>query len=376
MTSVAILKSQLAGHGGLEKYTRRLVDAFVERGCEVSLLSTGFQGAQPDDFDIINLGPKAKLSVVHLRQFERWSAAWLKNHPHDVVFGMDRGSGQTHHRAGNGVHAAYLKLRMQEATRMKRFSLRYNPLHRTILGLERRNFEGAELRKLFCNSNMVRRQVLEYYKINPSKLAVIHNGVEWTELQEDFDTWQERRDQVRLALGLDPQAVQLLYVGHGFRRKGLLPLMEGLSRLAYEPFQLSVVGQDKEQRWFEVQAERLGISNKVKFFGQRNNIRSFYQMADCLTLPSSYDPFANVTVEALAMGLFVLTSAQNGASEIINSETGVIVEQLGDLDCMVAALRQALQRPKTPANAQLIRSSVKSLEFGSQLGKIVDSALA
>ena len=54
-----------------------------------------------------------------------------------------------------------------------------------------------------------------------------------------------------------------------------------------------------------------------------------YAAADVFLLPTLYDPFANVTLEALAAGLPVITSAQNGASEIMDNESQWICPATG-----------------------------------------------
>ncbi len=59
-------------------------------------------------------------------------------------------------------------------------------------------------------------------------------------------------------------------------------------------------------------------------------MRPFYQLADALAIPSFYDPFANVTVEALAMGLFVVSSRSNGGFEILDPSKGIIIENLSE----------------------------------------------
>ena len=68
---------------------------------------------------------------------------------------MDRNSRQTHIRAGNGVHKAYLEIRKKESSFLKKASFVLNPLHRSILTLEKKAFESKELKVLFVNSNMV-----------------------------------------------------------------------------------------------------------------------------------------------------------------------------------------------------------------------------
>jgi UDP-glucose:(heptosyl)LPS alpha-1,3-glucosyltransferase len=59
----------------------------------------------------------------------------------------------------------------------------------------------------------------------------------------------------------------------------------------------------------------------VRFLGGKEDVRPFYAAADCLILPSRYDPFPNTALEAFAMGLPAIVSSRCGAAEVI--EPGV-----------------------------------------------------
>ncbi|HSX25457.1 MAG TPA: glycosyltransferase family 4 protein [Chlamydiales bacterium] len=356
---VVILKSR-AGHcGGLEKYSARIAAAFAEKGARVSLLGGESVAKWP--------------SFLRLEQYDRYVQTWLKNNPADLVFGMDRNRHQTHLRAGNGVHAAYLKSRIAAEGRLKYLICRFNPLHRKILELEQAGFENPALQKLFTNSHMVRSEILNYYKVDPKKIKVIHNGVEWEEMADAFQNWENKREMGFKKFGLDPSHFHFLFVGNGYLRKGLDRLLEGLSRLSTRDFHLSVVGKDKRMELYRAKAMQLGLKTQVRFFGAQSEIRLFYQMADVLVIPSFYDPFANVTVEALAMGLFVLSSKQNGGAEILTKENGAVIEDLLEPDSMVNALELTLKERKTPMSAAARRQSVASLDFSKQMRTLIEA---
>lgn len=372
---VALLKSKMNQKGGIEKYTHRLASAFAKTGCQTVLLTSGEPPHQSNDYQILPIGKNYKLSVLHLGQFDKNCLQWIKNNPVDVVFGMDRNSYQTHYRAGNGVHAEYLELRTKTDSLWKRMSFRWNPLHRSILRFEKQTFESPVLQTLFCNSHMVKKEILKHYATPESKIQVVHNGVEWHEMACDFAQWPERRGEILKALGLDSSAYQFLFVGKGYRRKGLDFLLNALEKLPFREFQLSVVGKDREKGKYVHLAKKLGLADQVKFFDERSSLVSFYQAADALVIPSTYDPFANVTVEALAMGLYVVSSKQNGGHEILTQHNGIIIENLYDKDSLTAALMQAIRRPKNITNANIARNSVIDLDFSLQLEKIVSATL-
>jgi UDP-glucose:(heptosyl)LPS alpha-1,3-glucosyltransferase len=70
-----------------------------------------------------------------------------------------------------------------------------------------------------------------------------------------------------------------------------------------------------------------------------------YAAADVFLLPTLYDPFANVTLEALAAGLPVITSAQNGASEIIDDDKNGFILPRADDDKLIVHLLDELADP-------------------------------
>lgn len=379
--SIAFLKSNILKRGGLEKYTLRLADSFAHAGHKVTLLTTEWQenALASHPFKVVNLGKRVPLSFFQLLHFDRRCKQYLNEHPFDVVFGMDRNFClQTHYRAGNGVHAAYLDRRRVWDSWLKNQSFMINPLHRTLLQMERSTFESPELETLFANSHMVEKEILQYYpNVNPDKISVVHNGVEWSELQMPFEEGLSLRPKILKQLSLDPERYQFLFIGNEYERKGLSILLQALASLADKNFQLSVIGKERNPETFVLQARELGLQDHVRFIGAVNEIKVFYSSADCLVIPSLYDPFANVTVEALAMGLYVISSSSNGGSEVIDSrDLGLIFQNLQNPHELALCLKEAMnKRPKTLQQASLIRQSVERLDFSNQINQIIRKTL-
>ncbi len=363
---IVLLKGQIASQGGLEKYTLHIARAFVAHGCDVTLLTTGeIPSLFRETCQVISLIPRSRLSVLHLYRFDRACQQWLKQNPREIVFGLDRNSFQTHYRAGDGVHRAYLAQRSLIENPLKKITFSLNPLHRMILRLEKEAFENPELQRLFTNSEMVRQEILQYYNVDPERIEVVHNGVQWAQWQTHFDQTPKR----------SPGPFQFLFIGHGYQRKGLAFLLQGLERLKDLSWELTIIGKDKRQAEFQQMAQRMKLSDRIRFFGPLSDVVPFYQAADALVVPSIYDPFANVTVEALAMGLFVVSSAYNGGKEVLTKESGTIIEDLTDPDSVATALKVALERPKKPETAIALRKSIQHLDFPQQLNRIVEQTL-
>lgn len=343
--------------GGAEKYARCLADAFHKKGCKVTVLTTDGTGSFP--FEVISHRLKSVTSFGKVLEFDTFCKRYLEQHPAEIVFGHDRNSFQTHLRAGSGVHRSFLEHRKQFEPAWLSFRHNLNPLHATLLHIEKKSFEHPDLKVLFANSNLVKKEILSHYNIAPEKIEVVHNGVEWAKWQESFDAWPTQKREGRF---------EFLFLGSNFERKGLANLLLGLKQLKGTDFHLSVVGKDKNQKKFEQMARGLPVT----FFGSQEDVRPFLQQADCLVIPSYYDPFANVTTEALAMGLFVVSSKTNGGAEVLTPETGAIIEDLSNLQ---APLEKALSLPKTVQSAHKIRQSVKHLDFANQLNTYIEKCL-
>jgi UDP-glucose:(heptosyl)LPS alpha-1,3-glucosyltransferase len=223
---------------------------------------------------------------------------------------------------------------------------------------------------------MVREEILSHYRVDPSKIEVVHNGVEWNELQNDFQVWPEEKERLAKELNISPSSYHFVFIGHNFRRKGLDNLLEALPLLNSKEFHLTVVGKDKNIAHYQSLARKLKLDQHVRFEGPRSDTRRFYQLADALVIPSHYDPFANVTVEALAMGVRVISSLSNGGHEVLTEENGIKIASLDKKEAIAFALQTAMAQIKTKESAEKIRASCSSLDFSSQLSFITDRCLA
>jgi UDP-glucose:(heptosyl)LPS alpha-1,3-glucosyltransferase len=94
-------------------------------------------------------------------------------------------------------------------------------------------------------------------------------------------------------------------------------------------------------------------SERVSFLGQVKEMPGALAAADAFILPTIYDPFSNACLEALAAGLPVITTAQNGFGEII--DPGVEGEVLDDARD-IAALARALEKWSDPERRTAIRA--------------------
>lgn len=366
---IAIIKSRYTPFGGAEKYTARLVKAFAERGDEVYVLTSGHT-LWPEEKSVtyITLRQIRFNNLLRLLSFDESVKNHLKKNQYDCILGMDNTEVQTHIRLGGGLHIAWLERRSEESSYLKKLSLLLNPFHRTMIEIQRRALHYEGLKRIICNSELVRTEIGHYYPEIAEKAAVIHNGVEWNEFSQAFEEALTGRDKLLRKLNLPEDRFYFLFVGSGYERKGLEKAMLAMKGLP-ENTSLIVVGRDRNEKKFYQKAEKIGLKNRIHFFGPRKDVIIFYQISDAFVLPTIYDPFSNATIEALAMGLYTITSSSNGASEVIEQGAGIVIKDLKDIEAVKEAMASAL---KSHLSRREIRESVRQFEFENQLKKIID----
>ena len=311
---LAIVRQRYNPYGGAERIIARALPALERSGAEVTLIARSGKGW--DARRVLQVNPFHIGNLWRDWSFARAARAAWRRAGFDLVQSHERIPGCDIYRAGDGVHRRWLELRRAAAGPLERLGIALNPYHRYVCGAEKRMFEHPRLRAVICNSAMVREEILRAFRVAREKLHVIHNGVDL----EHFHPRQraEMRAAARAELGCRPRDTLFLFVGSGFARKGLGAAIDALAAANEPAFRLAVVGRDRAQAHFVQRARGAGLAERVSFLGGQEDVRPFYAAADCLILPSRYDPFPNTALEALAMGLPVIVSSRCGAAEIVS----------------------------------------------------------
>jgi UDP-glucose:(heptosyl)LPS alpha-1,3-glucosyltransferase len=163
----------------------------------------------------------------------------------------------------------------------------------------------------------------ERYRIDPSRMRVLHPGVDLERFSSpDRDAC---RREVRAWYGIGPSEVVILFVGMNFEVKGLDAIIRAVARAkALRPevaLRLLVVGKGDEGK-YRALASTLRIADSVAFAGPHaEGVEAFYLASDLFMMLSAFDTFGMVVLEAMASGLPVIVSATVGAKDLV--EEGV-----------------------------------------------------
>ena len=314
---IALVRQRYNPYGGAERFVERAMTALVAQDVELTLLARAWSDAAGADEQrrLIRCDPFYIGRVWRDWSFARAVCAAVNAHSFDLVQSHERISCCDVYRAGDGVHRQWLANRKRGAGVWERIALTLNPYHWYTLAAEKRLFQSPRLRAVICNSNMVKAELRRYFGLDEAKLHVIYSGVDLALFQPGLrQTWRERK---RAELGIADSAMVFVFVGSGFRRKGLPQLLRALSGV--RDAHLVVVGADKELPRLRRAAVQARLSDRVHFAGGQEDVKPWYGMADCFVLPTLYDPFPNAALEAMACGLPLITSLQCGAAEFVES---------------------------------------------------------
>jgi UDP-glucose:(heptosyl)LPS alpha-1,3-glucosyltransferase len=171
--------------------------------------------------------------------------------------------------------------------------------------------------------------------VDRNRILLLPNGVDLERFADEKNRIAGR--QLRAREGSSAGEKMLwLFPGSGWHRKGLDPLLRALARPELDGHRLWVCGRDDIAPWRQL-AARLGLGDRVRFLGDRRDVEVLYKAVDAMVLPTRYDPFANVTLEAAAAGCAIVTSAANGAAEWFDDSV-VAVRDSSNPGALAAAL--------------------------------------
>jgi glycogen synthase len=314
--------------GGLARHVRKLAESLAARGVEVHVLARGLEESPPEE--------EADGVVIHrLREPERPReltefVAWIEHmnadmlaagvevgdrHSFDVVHGHDwlvAVAGD--HLAKRFRCPLVVTIHATEYGRHQGWVDKHPQSY--IHGVERWMANRAE-RVITCSAYM-REHVADIYGLEEERITVIPNGIDPSELVpvDDLETLRSRfaaRDE-RLVL-----LVGRLVYEKGFQLalEALPGLIERLGKVRF-----IVAGSGTAERELRQQARELGLDGHGTFLGWIGDdvLHSLYRIADLTVVPSIYEPFGLVALEAMASGCPCLVADTGGLREVVPHE--------------------------------------------------------
>ncbi|SHM26328.1 glycosyltransferase family 4 protein [Vreelandella subglaciescola] len=323
---IALIHMRHANSGGTERFLNALSRYLAERGEDVTIICRSHVAPSHPAIGFVRLRPFSVGKAHRIWRFAQAVERHVNAADYDLVYALGKtwthdmlriGGGTTHHHLAS----------------MPRRRLRFKD--KVAMRIEARAMAPGAYYHVVSNSWQSDSEIAEAYRVPAARRSVIHNFVD----TRRFDRQRLGNEVAALGqqLGLDGNTPVLLFLGTGYRRKGLEPTLEAFARLDVEAT-LLVVGRDSQQAEYEAHAQRLGIADKCRFLGEQASPERYFALADCYVLPARYEPFGFTVLEALACGTPVITTQSCGAKEVVTPEVATVIDAADN----VAALAQAM----------------------------------
>jgi glycogen(starch) synthase len=316
--------------GGLARHVRKLSEALVELGTEVHVLTRGGE-EMPDEEEAGGVAihrvvePKRPTDLGEFVAWvERMNADMLAagvelgdRHDFDLVHGhdwlvamacdhlarrFDSPLVTTIHATEHGRHQGWVDKHPQSY----------------IHGVERWITNRAD-RVIACSFYM-REQIVDIFGVEEERVSVIPNGIDPGDLQpqDEPELRRLRRQYAR------PEERLVLLIGRLVYEKGFQLALEAMPRVVEElpRTRFLVAGSGTHEDELRRQAEELGLMEHGTFLGWIGDdlLHSLYRIADVCVVPSIYEPFGLVALEAMASGCPCIVADTGGLREVVPHE--------------------------------------------------------
>jgi glycogen(starch) synthase len=316
--------------GGLARHVRKLAEGLVELGAEVHVLTRGGEESPP-------LQTMGGVVIHRVREPKRPTelgefVAWVERMNSDMLAaGVDIGDRYDF----DLVHGHDWLVAMACDHLARRFRA---PLVTTIHATEHGRHQGwvdkhpqsyihgverwitnRSDRVVACSYYM-REQVADIFGVEEERVAVIPNGIDPGDLQPHDEPALER---LRLEFAA-PQEKLVLLIGRLVYEKGFQLALEAMPRLieSLPGTRFLVAGSGTHEEELRRQAQDLGLMDHGTFLGWIGDdvLHSLYRIADVCVVPSIYEPFGLVALEAMASGCPCIVADTGGLREVVPHE--------------------------------------------------------
>ena len=247
--------------------------------------------------------------------------------------------------------------------------------YRLIVALENRIYTNLNTQLVLYAKKTAKD--LERFYGRRDRLPILYLGID----HEIFNPLRRMmlRDTARQQLGIAGDRFNLLLIGNDLRKKGISVLLDAMTELRNLPIDLLIVGRE-DPTPFRAMAKDRALQHRVHFLPPRKDVEFYYAAADTYTGPSLEDTFALPPAEAMACGLPVIVSAENGACEIMTHETdGMVLEDATNSKALAAMILKIFMDPEFRAGlGEKASETARRLTWernGADLARIFEEVL-
>lgn len=339
---IAVVIEHLGTGGGQERVARELVARWAGRHKVTVYCYQAFEDLAGLGAKIVLVRPAPRSKLLGAILFPRLVSRVLAPH-HEIILAQGGNCPRCNFSLFHTCHALRLEtMRMVTLERGRPLSVR----ERLNVAARRLFFIPAERQALlrcrgraYAVSERMAEDLRRVHSLGEQDVLVAPNGVDVSVFNPRV---RNRRARVRAELGIAESDLLALFIGGLWWEKGLHIALRALAA-ARAPWKLAVVGSHADEPAFRALATDLGLAERVFFRGRTRRPQDFYAAADCLMLPSRFEGFPLVSVEAAACGLPVLISREANPGGLFEQGAGYILPR--EPQAFTAALDELSAQP-------------------------------
>jgi UDP-glucose:(heptosyl)LPS alpha-1,3-glucosyltransferase len=375
---IAIIVERFApGAGGVENVAWQVAHELARTGEDVTVLTRNAEAndAEPETGRVDFALPRVTVQSLRVSRawqplrvvaFSRATANAARQGAFDVVHSFSRTRHQDLYRTGGGSHRDYMRRSYSPHGALLR---QFSPRHRVLLSMEARVF-GDTTQRIQCASRLVADALVADYGVSPERILLLPNAVDSDRYGAPSALEAGRRLRAELDEH-DEKAERIwLFPASGWHRKGLPTLLEALAQIRDPGLRLWIAGRDDPRPWLRI-ASGLAVTDRIRFLGPRDDLEVVYGAVDGMVLPTRYDAFANVTLEAAAAGLPIITTRSNGAAECLEGAVS-LVESANDPVALAQAFAPFTDRERRRELGQRARGIARHLDWAQHVSHLRD----
>ena len=329
-------------YGGLQKDTLRFAREAAQRGHQVDLLTTDWQGERPTDTNLtIHFTPsiRAWTNTARMEEFAKHVEEFRRQHAFDVILAMNRIPGADFYFAADSCLKHYLRQKHWPIT------LALLPRYRAILRQEKAVFSPLAKTRIFTISDAQVHEFQEEYGTQPERFCPLPPGMDEACLPPPPEQAAKLRKDARKKLGVKDDELLLLLVGTSFLRKGADRALATLAALPSELRQrthFAMVGNNPPEKLYSYVKNLPVMSNFVHPVPPQEHVTEYLLAADLMVHPAREEGTGTVLVEALSCRLPVICTEVCGFSPYVAAAGCPVIPEPFSQDALTSAVVKAL----------------------------------
>jgi UDP-glucose:(heptosyl)LPS alpha-1,3-glucosyltransferase len=320
---IAMVLRQFSSQGGLELYAYKLIEGLLARGHKVTVIcQVNDTQLEAENLSIISFAAPTKglgKAAKSKHYYEVASAKVAQSGPFDII----------HSQHFPLAQAQVVTFHNHTAQRLSKLGY---PAERLLNDLKLSFVEAYKLRQSYDEelaknaamrifvARVMRDDFYSTYNLpHEAAFAIAPPGASLVgEANVALITQAEDKNQ----------PFTFLFVGKGYRKKGLDTLIQAMKNLKEQGVKarLLIAGMN-EKIHDKVYRQALGLREEIKYLGYCKNMAEIYAQARALILPSKLEPFGMAPIQAMQYGLPVIVSKVSGVSEVLAHEEDSLILQ-------------------------------------------------